>query len=160
MNIAIGDEKTVLKFCFERRAIMKVCTKCAEYLPATEFTMTSRGYKPSCKACERKRVKQWAADNPKKERAKSIRRRERGGGVNFGLSVRRKLFEMQGGRCFYTNALLEIMAAHIDHKVPVSRGGTNDLSNLALCTPEANLLKHNKTHEEFIVWFKKRELFE
>lgn len=139
---------------------MKTCTKCKKTLPISEFTMTSRGYKPSCKSCERQRVRQWATDNPDKERAKSARRRARGGDVTFGLSIRQKLFENQNGRCFYTNATLELMTAHIDHKVPISRGGTNDFANLALCTPEANLLKHNKTDKEFITWFTNRGLFQ
>lgn len=72
--------------------------------------------------------------------------------MSFDSSVRQMLFENQNGRCFYTGAILDLMTAHIDHKVPISRGGTNDFSNLALCTPEANLLKHNKTHEEFMTW--------
>jgi CRISPR/Cas system Type II protein with McrA/HNH and RuvC-like nuclease domain len=139
---------------------MKTCTKCNETLPMSEFTMTSRGYKPSCKSCERQRVRQWSADNPDKERAKSARRRARGGDVTFDLSVRQKLFEDQSGRCFYTDVKLELTTAHIDHKVPISRGGTNDFSNLALCTPEANLLKHNKTDEEFIAWFTDKGLFQ
>jgi hypothetical protein len=65
--------------------------------------MTSRGYKPSCKSCAREQTRQWAANNPDKERAKSARRRARGGGgVTFDLSIRQKLFENQNGRCFYT----------------------------------------------------------
>ena len=139
---------------------MKTCTKCNQVLPISEFTMTSRGYKPSCKSCAREQTRQWAANNPDKEKAKSARRRARGGGVAFDFSIRRKLFENQNGRCFYTGVVLEIMKAHIDHKVSNSRGGTNDFSNLALCTPEANLLKHNKTAEEFITWFTDRGLFQ
>lgn len=139
---------------------MKTCTKCNKTLPISEFTMTSRGYKPSCKSCARQQTRLWAADNPEKERAKSARRRARGGGVNFDLQTRQKLFENQNGCCFYTGAKLELMTAHIDHKIPISRGGTNDFSNLALCTPEANQLKYNRTHEEFITWFTDRGLFQ
>ena len=78
--------------------------------------------------------------------------------MTFNLSIRQKLFEDQNGRCLYTGAILELMTAHIDHKVPISRGGTNDFSNLALCTPDANLLKYNRTHEEFITWMTERGL--
>ena len=134
---------------------MKTCTKCGQTLSLDEFTMTSRGRKPSCKACERARVRQWSVENPDKEREKAARRRMRGGGATFDASIRQRLFESQNGLCFYTNAILDIATAHVDHKVPISRGGTNDYSNLVLCTPEANLLKHNKTAEEFSVWIKK-----
>lgn len=83
----------------------------------------------------------------------------RGGSVTLDPSIRQSLFESQNGLCFYTNTILDITTAHIDHKVPISRGGTNDYSNLVLCTPEANLLKHNKTAEEFSVWIAKTEAF-
>lgn len=138
---------------------MKTCTKCGQTLSLDEFTMTSRGRKPSCKACERARVRQWSAENPEKEREKAARRRMRGGGATIDVSIRQRLFESQNGRCFYTNAVLDIATAHIDHKVPISRGGTNDFTNLVLCTREANLLKHNKTAEEFLEWIAKTGVF-
>jgi CRISPR/Cas system Type II protein with McrA/HNH and RuvC-like nuclease domain len=83
----------------------------------------------------------------------------RGGAVTFGASVRRRLFENQNGLCFYTNVILDIATAHVDHKVPIARGGTNDFSNLVLCTPEANQLKHSKTAEEFMEWLQTTGLF-
>lgn len=138
---------------------MKTCTKCALTLPIEEFTMTSRGRKPSCKACERARVRQWSKENPEKEREKAARRRARGAGVSFDMTIRTRLFNDQNGLCFYTKQVLDIATAHIDHKIPISRGGTNDYSNLVLCTPEANLLKHNKTDREFLEWLKKTGAF-
>lgn len=37
----------------------------------------------------------------------------------------------------------------LDHIIPISRGGTNDLSNLQFISREANHRKGDKTHEEF-----------
>lgn len=39
---------------------------------------------------------------------------------------------------------------NIDHIIPVSRGGTNELDNMAFCIPEANAAKNNLTNDEFI----------
>lgn len=39
---------------------------------------------------------------------------------------------------------------HIDHKLPLSRGGGNQLDNLALSCPTCNYKKNNKTDIEFI----------
>lgn len=39
---------------------------------------------------------------------------------------------------------------HIDHKLPLSRGGGNNIDNLALSCPTCNLKKNNKTDVEFI----------
>ena len=55
----------------------------------------------------------------------------------------------QRGRCAYTGVRLG-RDAHIDHKVPTSRGGTNDASNLHWVTPEANFVKRTLTHDEFV----------
>ena len=39
---------------------------------------------------------------------------------------------------------------NIDHIIPVSKGGTNDLDNLAFTIPEANIAKNALTNEEFL----------
>lgn len=58
---------------------------------------------------------------------------------------------MQDFRCTYCGVLLGLAGSHIhlDHKMPISRGGTNDGSNLQwLCGP-CNLKKGVSTHEEY-----------
>lgn len=39
---------------------------------------------------------------------------------------------------------------NIDHIVPIDRGGTNELDNMAFCIPEANAAKNNLTNDEFV----------
>jgi CRISPR/Cas system Type II protein with McrA/HNH and RuvC-like nuclease domain len=55
----------------------------------------------------------------------------------------------QRGRCAYTGKRLG-RDAQVDHKVPVSRGGTNAADNLHWVTPAANFVKRDKTHDEFV----------
>ena len=55
----------------------------------------------------------------------------------------------QRGRCAYTGKRLG-REAQVDHKVPVSRGGTNAADNLHWVTPAANFVKRDKTHDEFV----------
>lgn len=52
--------------------------------------------------------------------------------------------------CFYCGVQLSAESAHLEHKKPVSRGGTNRLSNLALACPKCNLSKGSKTESEFV----------
>lgn len=61
----------------------------------------------------------------------------------------------QDARCAYCRTLLP-KGYHIDHKMPVSRGGTNDLSNLHLTCPRCNMVKGALTHEEFLVSKKRK----
>ena len=44
----------------------------------------------------------------------------------------------QGGKCFYCDAVLDIDEATIDHVVPKSKGGSDDLNNLVVCCKYAN----------------------
>jgi hypothetical protein len=37
---------------------------------------------------------------------------------------------------------------HVEHILPLSRGGTDDLNNLALCCPSCNLHKSDRTEAE------------
>lgn len=39
---------------------------------------------------------------------------------------------------------------NLDHKIPVSKGGTNDISNLGITCPEANSSKSDLTVDEYI----------
>ena len=44
----------------------------------------------------------------------------------------------QGGKCFFCNAILDIKEASIDHIIPQSKGGTDDIDNLVVCCKYAN----------------------
>jgi 5-methylcytosine-specific restriction endonuclease McrA len=60
------------------------------------------------------------------------------------------LLEAQGYLCALTGVRLEVETAELDHKVPVSRGGTNDLSNLQWVHKSINRAKGTMTNEEFV----------
>lgn len=63
------------------------------------------------------------------------------------------LYETQGRKCVYCGrAFFDhdlILDYSIDHKVPTSRGGKDDLENVALACSDCNTLKANMTVEEF-----------
>lgn len=63
----------------------------------------------------------------------------------------RALLEAQDYKCPYTGRNLEIgRNATIDHKVPRSRGGTDDIGNLQWVDWQVNKAKTDMTHDEFI----------
>lgn len=60
---------------------------------------------------------------------------------------------LQNNICYYCNKEI-IGKKTIDHKIPVSKGGTNDKENLVLCCVHCNSQKGNKTEEEYKKWLK------
>jgi len=63
----------------------------------------------------------------------------------------RHAFSMQGGTCAYCPADLT-QGYEVDHKMPVSRGGSNTPENICLACRPCNRSKHAKTVDEFIAW--------
>lgn len=58
--------------------------------------------------------------------------------------------ERQHGLCFYCGVPLVANATHVEHDIPLSRGGRHCFSNLRLACADCNQLKHTRTGEEFI----------
>ena len=107
------------------------------------------------------RHRQWKKDTPEKHRINGHNRRarKRTNGGTFNFKELNELFEKQEGFCVYCGELLYSSFdkdIHIDHKTPISRGGSNDISNIALSCATCNLQKGAKTAEEFI---QTRQLF-
>lgn len=60
------------------------------------------------------------------------------------------LYLAQEGRCAYCDVHLTD-EFHVDHRLPIARGGTDDPANLCCACQRCNLAKHTKTPEEFLV---------
>ena len=57
--------------------------------------------------------------------------------------------------CFYCNTKILSTDCHLEHKVPISRGGDNSSDNLVLACAPCNLSKGTKTHVEFLMSMRK-----
>ena len=55
-------------------------------------------------------------------------------------------------RCYYCNILLTSSNRTIDHKIPLTRGGSNTADNKVLCCKACNKQKSDFTPEEFIFY--------
>jgi 5-methylcytosine-specific restriction endonuclease McrA len=61
-------------------------------------------------------------------------------------------------KCYLTGEELDLnkpRTYQFDHKIPISRGGTNNLDNLGICTSLANRAKSDQTPDEFLNFCKK-----
>ena len=69
--------------------------------------------------------------------------------TNQLCSILSRAWYNQRGRCAYTGKRLD-RNAQVDHKIPISKGGTNDASNLHWVTADANWVKGEMLHDDFI----------
>lgn len=79
------------------------------------------------------------------------------GGNHTGAELL-NLFDLQSGKCPYCKVKLNKTGNnkyHSDHVLPLSKGGTNDISNIQLLCPKCNMSKHDKLPEEFAANFNK-----
>lgn len=93
--------------------------------------------------------KQWADRNPIKILAKLHRRRARKHGA-IGTHTEMDIIILrinQHGKCAYCSQPLK--KYHVDHVIPLSRGGSDDFDNLALACPHCNQSKGNKLLSEW-----------
>ena len=97
----------------------------------------------------------YRAANYEVIRARNLRRRlrEKAAGEPITAAVIRALWHKQHGLCMLCRIKIgnkpgEPWAYHVDHIIPVSKGGTNDPINLQCLCPPCNNWKSNKLPEE------------
>ncbi len=77
------------------------------------------------------------------------RAHRRGAGGAHTIEDVQRLYDEQEGRCFYCGRELNGKYG-LDHKTPLSRGGTDRPENLCCACKLCNWLKDEKTAEEFV----------
>lgn len=68
------------------------------------------------------------------------------------------LYREQFGKCYYCGE--SMYDYHLEHKTPLSRGGTDTKENLAISCPDCNWRKNDRTEEEFFVYLLRVDLEE
>lgn len=101
---------------------------------------------------ERARHKRYKENNRETVRLhwKARRHRKRGAAGTFTATNIASLMDIQRGRCAHPWCRASLKAGHhIDHVMPLARGGSNDRRNLQLLCPPCNLKKHAKHPIDF-----------
>lgn len=96
-------------------------------------------------------AKRWAAENPEKRRAisksyKARRRQQEAGGDSTAAILE---WERQAKKVCYWCGCRCPKKYHIDHYIPLARGGQHAISNLVIACPGCNLRKNAKDPYEF-----------
>ena len=98
------------------------------------------------------RVDKWRAANQDSVRVYGSRRRAKAVGADgdFEMADVIRLFEKQNSQCIYCGADISEGRHTIEHLVPLSRGGSNAIENVALACRSCNARKGDKTVAEFL----------
>lgn len=95
-------------------------------------------------------VKKWEKESltpeqyKQRNKVKAHRRRARAlsAGGKFTKNDVLKILEAQKGQCWWCN--VKLSAYHIDHRIPLSKGGSNGPENIVLSCPRCNCTKSAK----------------
>jgi len=92
--------------------------------------------------------KRYRQRNPDKVlrdiRLGNYRRRARMAGVEFEYFLREEIFLRDNGICWICGLKVDESHWHLDHKIPVVKGGPHTRSNVAVSHPTCNNRKHAK----------------
>lgn len=94
--------------------------------------------------------KRWRDANPDKRRTQERIRRARKHGADGSHTQAdiRRLLKLQRGCCAACFKPMKVY--HVDHRVALARGGSNDWTNLQLLHPRCNLRKHARDPVEYM----------
>jgi hypothetical protein len=135
-------------------AALKQCTKCGQSYPCTpeHFDQVRAGQvRPSCRDCERAKKREYGRNNDRSLR--DAKRRKLESGFRASDHDKRSMHARQNSMCILcAKPLPSIQGCSVDHKTPLTRGGSNRSSNLHLVHRLCNTDKKEKTVWEHWEW--------
>lgn len=134
-----------------------------QYREANKETIQQRkrAYYQEHKDSERARVENWKTEHPEQYRAvhSAAKHRYRAQLLENGGSYTHEqlleCLEFFGYCCAYSGEPLQ-PDYHVDHVVPISKGGRNDIKNIVPANPVPNIKKKDK---DWVDWFFNSEYF-
>lgn len=69
---------------------------------------------------------------------------------SFSASDRKKIYQKTKGHCYLCGEFVDYDSFEIDHRIPLAKGGTNDLSNLFCSCHCCNHIKHDIYPTDFM----------
>ena len=102
------------------------------------------------------RVREWRTAHPIAARTKRARHRAlklSAPGVPYTATEFRALCDESSWQCSYCPTILDVITIQADHVIPLSRGGSNGIENIAVSCGPCNSSKNNTPLD---VWLKRR----
>ena len=141
--------------------VCKICSTCGKLVPIKKFSKDKSkwdGLGNVCKNCYREYVRNVWSKTPKakigRKKSKADRRVIEAGLERIVKGIIKKICDKNIKKhgvltCVYCGEPCEEFW-HLEHKIPLSRGGTNAIDNLAISCPSCNLSKATKTYDEYM----------
>lgn len=98
----------------------------------------------------REKALRYQKKHPEKKRASESKRRaqkRKSAGVHTPDDIA-LLYKSQRGKCWWCGKPVG-ESYHVDHRIPLSRGGSNAVENLCITCPECNWRKYDKLPQEW-----------
>lgn len=138
---------------------MKKCARCETVLQAEPSNFgrnrwAGDGFNALCKTCYRAKSKGWAKANKEKvyHYAKRYRVRKRGAIGRHSLAEVHQQLHGQGSKCYWCKKPLKLSGKgkyHVDHIIPLVKGGADGIGNIACSCPECNSSKSGRMPSEW-----------
>jgi 5-methylcytosine-specific restriction endonuclease McrA len=163
-----------------RPSLEKKCRKCKKKLPLKDYSKDKTkkdNLAPDCRSCRKENRKknynkQAVAVTREKSKIKNLirvrcnqaRHNWKKRAPNLSIpdldALEQHIRNLLPLNCFYTGKEITEKSFGIDHKIPIKKGGNNELQNLVLTTQEINKAKGDMTDSEFVSLLKLIEKWE
>jgi CRISPR/Cas system Type II protein with McrA/HNH and RuvC-like nuclease domain len=135
----------------------RTCTQCGKTQPNDREHFGSRDggmkVKNRCRQCENDNSKKSYRNDPSKMAARTERSKAIRGVLSWTDTPElRRLMGEQNNSCYYCGCRIFLSNATVDHKMPITRGGSDSIANLAACCATCNKNKGNKTEAEYLAF--------
>lgn len=95
-------------------------------------------------------VMRWQRDFEKRSHNNRVNRARRGGDCYVTLEEWLEVLRRHNFRCVYCGIVLTKQNRSMDHKIPLIRGGNNEIENLVPACFKCNVRKSRMTYDEFM----------
>lgn len=111
----------------------------------------SKRYKENNLENVRRMSRDWNRRNPESVKRSKALRRARQYGIEgaFTREDVAKQMQAQKQRCHWCSAKIKASNYHVDHRIPLARGGSNGAENIVISCPSCNLSKNARMPWEF-----------
>ncbi len=116
-----------------------------EYRKSEYWHEWDRQYARANRDRKREDQRRYRAENPERYRAyvRNYQAQKRANGGHVSAAELREQYERQGGRCYWCS--VEVGDDfHLDHVIPLKRGGLHQIDNIVVSCPFCNASKHDK----------------